>query len=765
MSLTTNPLLESALQYAAKGFRVLPLHYPIINKNGTFCSCHEGSDCESIGKHPQYHKILIARGVYDATTDESTIRKWWDEWPKANVGIATGAQSDLFICDADSLLIVNDADHRGLPPTPRVRTGNGQHAWFKHPGIPVPNKVKVDGFDFRGDGGLIVAPPSLHHSGRRYEWIVSLDTPLAQCPAWISALITKSPEYTQSAPMKTASIDTRYGLGALKRAVERIEAASNGHRNNTFYKAAASIYNLVAGGELTDTTADFELRNAAASVGLSNSEIVKTLNQAKQNGSINPRAASKKPQAIIKLFDFQFENSDLGNASRIVALYGTDIHYVGQWDSWVFWNGRYWQKDTLGHVPRLAYQMVRLMLNEAANIEDDEKRKKAIGFALNSQSRKALENMIALAKNQDGIRLDATAFDTDPWSINVINGTVNLKTGRLEPFEKNALLTKLIEIKYDPQAICPLWLSFLNLIFANDASLIDYVQRAVGYSLTGDVREDCLQFAYGAGGNGKSTFFAIMEKILGEYSHKTPSSMLMAQKFEGIPVDVADLQGKRFVVASEISKNVRWNEAKIKDLTGGDKLTARYMRANPFSFYPTHKLWIYGNYKPVVVGADEGIWRRMRLIPFPIKIPDSIKDEAFEEKLLAELPGILNWAIAGCLAWQQHGLKAPETIIHATKDYKEEMDKLQTFIDDRCHVGNERCLFASLYTTYMQYCKSSGEFCIDKREFKERLERKGYILKNGTGNKLYVFGLRHLEYNELIAQHEQDKKALEIMEV
>lgn len=764
MSITTESLLDAALCYAALGFQILPLHYPIFNKKGVHCSCHMGSTCESIGKHPQYHKTLIAHGAYDATTDETIIRAWWNEWPKANIGIATGSQSNLFVCDADSLIIVNDAEQRGLPLTPRVRTGNGEHAWFKHPGIAVPNKVKVEGFDFRGDGGLIVAPPSLHHSGKRYEWIVGLDTPLAECPDWISALITKSPEYTQSAPLKTALEDTRYGLGALKRAVERIEAANNGHRNDTFYKAAASVYNLVAGGELTDATADFELRNAADSVGLSTAEIAKTLKQAKSNGAANPRAAPSKPKASIKLFDFQFENSDLGNATRLVALYGTDIHFVSQWDSWVFWNGQYWQHDTIGHVPRLAYQMVRLLLNEAASIDDEEKRKKAVGFALGSQSRKSLENMIALAKNQEGIRLDANAFDANHWLLNVVNGTVNLQTGELQDHSKSDLITHLVDVQFDSNANAPLWSDFLKTIFASDQDLISYVQRAVGYSCTGDTGEDCLLFAWGAGGNGKSTFFAVLEKLLGEYSHKAPSSMLMAQKFEGIPVDIADLQGKRFVIASEISKNVRWNEAKVKDLTGGDKLTARYMRSNPFTFQPTHKLWIYGNYKPVVVGADEGIWRRMRLLPFTTKPKTKIAN--YEQRLFPELSGILNWAIAGCLAWQQHGLGSSNAVIHATKDYQDEMDKLQTFIDDRCVVGSsEKCLFGDLYATYAQDCKARGDFCIDKREFKERLERKEYTIKTSTKNKLYVFGLRYLKYDELIAQHEQDVKLLETMEV
>lgn len=765
MSLTTNALLAAALEYAAQGFAVLPLHYPIINRNKTFCSCHLGAECTSIGKHPQYHETLIRHGVHDASIDEALIRDWWKEWPKANVGIATGAQSNLFVIDADSPLIVNDAEQRGLPPTPSVRTGNGQHAWFKHPGFIVPNKVKIEGFDFRGDGGLVVAPPSMHYSGVRYDWITALDTPLADCPGWISALITQSKAFDQAAHhFAVASSDQPYGLGSLKNACMLIRSARNGERNNTLYQKAASIYNLVAGGELLDSTADEALRAAGNAVGLDPEEIEKTLTQAKRNGSANPRNAPKREKAEIDLL--KFSNTDIGNAERIVAMHGENIRFVGQWDTWLFWNGKYWQKDSTGYVSRLAQKMVKLLLHASADLEDEEKRKKAINFALSSHSRKSIDNMLALAKNQLGIRVDATVFDCDPWLLNCINGTLNLQSGKLQAHQQSDLITRMLDIAYNEDASAPTWLTFLNVIFANDQTLITYVQKALGYSITGDVREDCLHFAYGSGGNGKSTFFRALEKLLGDYAHKSPSSMLMASKFEGIPVDVADLQGKRLVVASEVSKGVRWNEAKIKDLTGGDKLTARYMRANPFTFEPTHKLWIYGNYKPVVIGADEGIWRRMRLIPFVVKIPAAIKDTTFDDKLVPELSGILSWIVRGCLDWQHEGLRAPKPIAEATHDYQTEMDKLQAFIDERCVVSaNERCLFKELYASYVQYCKQLGEFVIDKREFKERLERKEYATKHGTGNMVVVLGIRALSFPELVQAHESAKAELTTLEL
>lgn len=769
MPLTTT-LLEAALEYASQGFAVLPLHYPIINtKSGkVFCSCHLGDECPKPGKHPQYHEILIKHGVHDASIDPITIQAWWKEWPKANVGVATGEQSNLFVIDADSPIIVNDAQQRGLPPTAGVTTPRGAHAWFLHPGFIVPNKVDIEGFDFRGDGGLVVAPPSLHYSGKRYEWSTDLTTPLAECPNWITALITQNKAYTPDAVLRNAIRDTPYGLGALKKATAQITAAHNGSRNDTLYRATASMYNLVAGGELLAPTVDYALIDAAEKVGLDPTEIQRTLLSARTNGSANPRNAPKppKPKSNVDLLDKRFEKSDLGNAERLYALYGDHIHYVSQWDTWVFWNGQYWQKDTIGYVSRLAHTTIRLLLQFAITITDDDKRKTMVRFAISSQNRRTFDNMLATARDLLGVRIDANVFDNDPWLLNCANGTLNLKTGKLQPHTQTDLITRILPTKYDPIAQAPIWLTFLNTVFESNAELIEYIQRAVGYSITGDVREDCLHFAFGDGGNGKSTFFKALETLLGEYAHKSPSSMFMAQKFEGIPVDVAALQGKRFVVASEISKGARWNEAKVKDLTGGDKLTARYMRQNPFSFEPTHKVWIYGNDKPIISGSNTGIKRRMRLIPFLVKIPESILDEDFDALLIPELAGILNWVVRGCLAWQQRGLKPVETISHATTNYIDEMDWLQTFIDDYCVVDvQERCMFKYLYQAYVAKCKTLSEYAYSKHEFQERLIRKNFKFKPGTGNQLYIFGIRHLTQVELIAQVETANHELATMEI
>lgn len=321
---TANTLLEAALDYAQKGFAVIPLHYPIINKNGTFCSCHKGSDCDKIGKHPQFDKNLIAHGAKDATIDESIIRQWWDLWPSANVGLATGAQNGFIAIDCDSQLVIDNAQQNGLPNTPRSSTGKGQHALFKHPGFIVRNDVKIDGFDFRGDGGLIVAPPSKHYSGKRYTWITDLDTPFAECPDWIVALIKRTTDQTNTNGFTQviSPIDTRYGIGALNKAIKDLTSAQNGERNNLLFKQTAAMFSLVAGGELTEATVNHRLHTAASKIGLTSDEITKTIESAKQYGTITPRSApnqtpSQQIGATFKQLGYTFRLNDCDNTIEV----------------------------------------------------------------------------------------------------------------------------------------------------------------------------------------------------------------------------------------------------------------------------------------------------------------------------------------------------------------------------------------------------------------------------------------------------------------
>lgn len=297
--------------------------------------------------------------------------------------------------------------------------------------------------------------------------------------------------------------------------------------------------------------------------------------------------------------------------------------------------------------------------------------------------------MVELAQSEPGIAVHHTALDSAPWLLNCRNGTIDLKTGTPHPHDRAQLLTKQIDVDYDPAAPAPRWARFIERITDGDPELATYMQRAAGYTLTGDVSEQCLFFCYGNGANGKSTYVETLAALLGNFWLKAPTEMLMQQRSGGggVPNDVARLPGARMVVAAEVSEGGRIDEAKVKDLTGGDTLIARFMRAEFFEFRPVFKLWLYGNHKPQIRGTDNGIWRRIRLIPFTATIPEAERDPALAEKLRVELAGILAWAVRGCLAWQAEGLTAPVAVKAATDTYRAEMDAIGAFLLDSCTIA------------------------------------------------------------------------------
>jgi len=282
-------------------------------------------------------------------------------------------------------------------------------------------------------------------------------------------------------------------------------------------------------------------------------------------------------------------------------------------------------------------------------------------------------------------------------------------------------------VDYDPQAVCPTWETFLHRILAEDEGLIRYVQKAVGYSLTGSTQEQCLFILHGTGANGKSTFLNTMSTILGEYARHTPTETLLINRSEGVRNDLARLQGARFVTTIEAEGGRRLAEAQVKQLTGGDGVTARYLYREHFEFVPAFKLWLAVNHKPMIQGTDPAIWRRIHLIPFTVTIPTAERDKQLTEKLQAELPGILRWTLEGCQAWQQEALEPPEAVRRATGDYRAEMDVIAKFIGECCVTGAEkRVSKGELDTEYVGWCAQRGEAPVGQKAFTTALQEQGF---------------------------------------
>lgn len=438
-----------------------------------------------------------------------------------------------------------------------------------------------------------------------------------------------------------------------------------------------------------------------------------------------------------------FNLTDLGNARRMVAWHGQDLRYVHSWGKWIIWDGTRWEIDETNEVERRAKQTIAGIYAEAASSADDDRRKTLAKWAIQSESLQRIRAMIALAQSEAGIPIRHDRLDNQPMLLNCLNGTLDLRTGQLRKHKREDLLTKRIEVNYDPSAECPRWLKFLDRVMSGNQEMIRFLQRAEGYTLTGDVGEQCVFFMLGTGRNGKSTYIETRLALLGEYGQKAPTEMLMMKNNGGgIPNDLARLPGARLVVAAEVEQGRRLAESTVKDLTGGDTITARFLRQEFFDFIPTHKIWMYGNHKPVIKGSDEGIWRRIHLIPFEVQIPENEQDPGLKRKLAEELPGILAWAVRGCLDWQQSGLGVPESVKAATAGYRAEMDVISAFVEECCTTDkNHYAKFGELYKVYTEWCNTSGERAESKRRFGDSLTERGYKAASGTGNVAIRWGL------------------------
>jgi len=426
--------------------------------------------------------------------------------------------------------------------------------------------------------------------------------------------------------------------------------------------------------------------------------------------------------------------TDLGNAERLVRLFGDQIKYVPQW-GWLVWDGKRWVRDHNGQrIMELAQETVRQIYREAAETHDPEERTKLAKWAIASESRQRISAMIELAAPM--CLASPEDFDADDWLLNLSNGVLDLRTLTLMPHNPELRLTKLAPVTYDPNADCPRWKAFLNRIFNGNERLIRFVQRAVGYSLTGSTREQCLFFLHGIGANGKSTFLEVIRSLLGDYAATAEFSTFVADRKNSVRNDIARLHSARLVTAIEVGEGKRLAEELIKTLTGGDTVTARYLYREYFEFKPRFKVWLAANYKPEIRGTDWAIWRRIRLIPFTVTIPPEEQIPDLAEQLKGELSGILNWALEGLKDWLANGLQPPPEVTEATEAYRAEMDIVGLFVQDACDLDPKAVTPSrELYEAFREWAHENGYEPLGQTAFGRRLAAKGF--QNG---RAYVGG-------------------------
>ncbi|BBM86655.1 phage/plasmid primase, P4 family [Candidatus Uabimicrobium amorphum] len=365
------------------------------------------------------------------------------------------------------------------------------------------------------------------------------------------------------------------------------------------------------------------------------------------------------------------KHTDMGNAARLVKRHGHKIRYCHAWGKWLVWDGTRWEIDTTEEIVRLAKDTVISIYHEADMAKSEKEYNRLIKHAERSQSYNRIMSMIKLAKSEPGVPIQTSQLDTNPWLLNVENGTVNLKTGELQPHNPQDLITKKAPVHYDPEAPCPTWNKFLETVTSENEEIRKFLQSAVGYSLTGNNNEECMFMLHGSGRNGKSKFLGAIEKMMGDYAKPTrPETFL--KKRGSIPNDLAALKGARFVPTVETEQGGKLAESLIKQITGGDTIQARFLHKEFFEYKPEFKIWMATNHRPTIEGNDMAIWERLCVVPFNTTIPAQERDKFLSYKLAQELSGILNWAIKGCLNWQERGLCKPDSIEKYTNKYKQD---------------------------------------------------------------------------------------------
>jgi putative DNA primase/helicase len=434
------------------------------------------------------------------------------------------------------------------------------------------------------------------------------------------------------------------------------------------------------------------------------------------NGRLGTDAEEARPPAF----------TDEALALRFAEQHAGRLRYVEVWGRWLTWDGTRWQfDDTLA-----AYDLVRA----TCRIASAECNRENVATTL--ASAKTVAAVERLARSDRRLAATVDQWDVDSWLLNTPGGIVDLRSGKKFAHRADAYMTKITAVA-PQEGPTPVWEAFLRRVTGGDDKLVPFLRRMAGYSLTGSTQAHALFFIHGAGANGKSTFINTLIGCLGEYHRTAPIETFIASAQDRHPTDLAGLKGARLVTAVETEESRGWNESKIKTLTGGDKIAARLMRQDFFEFVPQFKLLFAGNHKPRLQSVDEAIRRRIHLIPFTVTIPPAERDEALGERLRAEWPGILAWAIAGCLEWQEHGLAPPEAVTAATGSYFEAEDAIAAWIDERCHRRPNAWESSSrLFSSWRAWADKVGESAGSMKRFVQCLENRGFKWRrqaNGRG--------------------------------
>jgi len=715
--------LDALLYYTKQDWKIFPVHYMVDGG----CSCKK-PNCTSPGKHP-----LTSDGFKSATSNREQVETWHRQFPDANWGLRTGDRatggSGLLIIDVDGKTggfvgweeLEEDPAYRFETVESVTGSGDGLHYWLEYPeGYDIRNSAGklATGVDIRANGGYIVIPPS--KTKQMYTFRIKPgDVPLAPTP----------PELIKAVNGKKRTVPSDSTESEVKPTIEKTsDVIPAGQRHQALISMVGKLRNAGL-DEAAIRGALYAYRDSQFATGdhpVPDSEI----------------------EACIKWGVEQHKNyvlSDIGNGLRFADQHRGKVLWCQSWEKWLLWDRRRWVLNDMSALRRLAHITADEILREARRELDEDKKKKLIKHAFQMQNSTRLNAMLNEASPY--MSVDHKIFDQKDRLLNVANGTVDLTNGNLKPFNQKDFFTKIIDVPFVPDAECPRWEEFIDLVTGGNKEMALYIQKAVGYSLTGLTNEQCLFFLFGSGINGKTVFTEVLRKLFGEYSVRIKIDALLGWQPGGAADPfIAIMNGSRLVIGSEIPEGRKWNEPLIKDLTGSDTMVARFLYGNPFEFEPKHTLWVFGNSKPAVVGTDAGIKRRVKLIPFEVRIPDEIRlpFDKVMRMFTQEITGILTWAILGSVLYFSEGLETPDTVRDATKDYYDEFDLIAQFLDEKCEAHPDyQYLKADVYKAWREWVEENGEKDALRRSskwFTYRMKDHGHEL-GGKGNRDYM-GIR-----------------------
>ncbi len=430
--------------------------------------------------------------------------------------------------------------------------------------------------------------------------------------------------------------------------------------------------------------------------------------------------------------------TELGYARRLIEVYGDRLRYVPAWNRWLIWDGKRWARDLTGQAPRWAKMIARRLTTNAMGIETEAERKAKLAPARRGESSSSIRGALTLASTEAAVVVTPDDLDADPFLLNCTNGTLDLRTGQLHAHRPADLLTKMTGAAYRPDARGPVFARFLERVQPG-AGMRDYLGRLLGHGLEGRVVEHVLGIHHGAGRNGKGTLIGAVKSALGDYADAADPDLLTARTFDAHPTSTADLYGLRLAILHETDKGRRLAEATVKRLTGGDRLKARRMREDFWSFDPSHTFVMLTNHKPVISGTDEAIWTRLRLVPWDVVIPAAERDLALADKLTLELDAVLNFLVTGYQAWRERGLDDPQEVMAATEAYRAESDALARFLDQRCLTGPHfHVRSAELFNAWSKWCADEGEEAGTQTAFSTTLTNCGFDKKHTESGKRWT---------------------------